>query len=296
MFRSKPVAPAAGPTVASAPPPYTPVASPVVVSSTSSASANQPMVPIHKQAAAAAPIVISKAANLAGQAASQASQLTQRVVASLPADLKDKIPSIDEVRNMHPGKAVYNAAMPYLKNEDGRLGEDTPEARSRTLQRVQWLSQWLDAKFYVPGTNYKIGLDPIISAVPMVGDAISTLLSIYVVYLTRRFHVPWWVTARMVWNVLLNAGFGTIPVLGSAFDVAYKPNMRNLNLLENWLRKEALAAGKSTKHIDAAIAKSRAEIIQAEDVPGLSHLTGSSSTSDRVAHEAQNISRLGNRY
>jgi len=160
-----------------------------------------------------------------------------------------------------PLKTIYAAVLPYLTNKDNRLGEDTPVARARNLQRIQFVTTWLDAKYKIPFTKYKIGLDPVISSVPWVGDAVSTALSCYIVYLARRFHVPWYVTAKMVWNVMLNASFGAIPIVGSAFDMAYKPNMRNLVLLEEYLRKEALAVGRDTTEIDEALRKSRAEII-----------------------------------
>ncbi|KAI8908694.1 hypothetical protein DFJ77DRAFT_472984 [Powellomyces hirtus] len=198
--------------------------------------------------------------------------LTQRVTTSMQASAKNaqaNLPTVKQVLEYHPLRLAYKAAIPYVINKDGQLGPDTPEARKRNLDRVHFVSTWLDAKYSIPFTNYKIGIDPLISAVPVVGDVISTTMSCYVVYLARRFHVPWYVTAKMVWNVLLNATFGSVPIVGSAFDVAYKPNLRNLILLEEFLKKEAVKLGNDPKIIDQALAQSRQDLwpdhIQATD-------------------------------
>lgn len=52
-----------------------------------------------------------------------------------------------------------------------------------------------------------------------------------------------------------------IPLVGSAFDVAYKPNMRNLILLQEHLRQEAINAGQDPEAIDEALRQSRAELL-----------------------------------
>ncbi|KAJ3002605.1 hypothetical protein HKX48_002244 [Thoreauomyces humboldtii] len=190
-----------------------------------------------------------------------ASTVHRKITEKLPDKYKDfKIPTVQEILAYQPVRAVTRQVVPYLTNKDGQLGDDSPAARKRALERVTFVSTWLDAKYKVPFTKFKVGLDPLINAVPVVGDVISTTLSLYVVYLTRRFHVPWQITAKMVWNVLLNSTFGAIPGIGGLFDVAYKPNVRNLLLLQDFLREEALAAGRDPQTIDAAIAKSRAEI------------------------------------
>lgn len=134
--------------------------------------------------------------------------IATKVTSKLPKPADIHIPTVNEVLAFSPAKSIYNTVIPYLANKNGELGEDTPQARARSLARVQSVSRWLDAKYKIPFTKYRIGIDPIVSAVPYIGDVVSTALSCYVVYLTRRFHVPWWITAKMVWNVMLNATFG----------------------------------------------------------------------------------------
>ena len=43
---------------------------------------------------------------------------------------------------------------------------------------------------------------------------------------------------RMVGNVILDTVFGSVPVIGSAFDVFFKANRRNVRLLRRQLEKQ----------------------------------------------------------
>ena len=53
------------------------------------------------------------------------------------------------------------------------------------------------------------------------------------IVLVAMFHyrVPRAVALRMAANVLLDVGIGAIPFVGDAFDIFFKANTRNLNLL-----------------------------------------------------------------
>lgn len=98
----------------------------------------------------------------------------------------------------------------------------------------------MDTAFGIPGTKFKVGLDPIIGLIPGAGDAIATAVSAYILILATRFRLPGNVLRQMIFNVLLETAVGTIPVLGDIFDAAYKSNIRNLALLETHLQAEAL--------------------------------------------------------
>ncbi|KAJ3052740.1 hypothetical protein HK097_005771 [Rhizophlyctis rosea] len=139
--------------------------------------------------------------------------------------------------------------------------DDAP-SRQRNFARIQQLCTLLDAKYKIPIVGITVGIDPLISAVPVIGDVVSTVLSAYIVYLTRRFKVPWTTTARMVLNVALNGSVGAIPWVGSLFDVAYKPNLRNLQLLEQHLRTEAIEKfNRDPAEVDAALARAREGLV-----------------------------------
>ncbi|CAE6443974.1 hypothetical protein BN14_06119 [Rhizoctonia solani AG-1 IB] len=85
----------------------------------------------------------------------------------------------------------------------------------------------------------KVGVDDIISAFPVWGDIVGTVLSLYQVYLSWVFGVPLAVLIRMIINVVIDLFIGIVPFFGDALDVLFKANLRNLDLLEDWLLKGA---------------------------------------------------------
>lgn len=102
---------------------------------------------------------------------------------------------------------------------------------SRRLERMRALSRLLDTKFSLPG-GFRFGIDPIIGLIPGIGDVIASTLSIWLVYDAARLGLQKRVVARMVFNVLIEAAVGTIPVLGNVVDAVWKANIRNMRLVE----------------------------------------------------------------
>lgn len=94
------------------------------------------------------------------------------------------------------------------------------------------LTNVLDRLFTIPGTNISIGLDGIVGLIPGVGDAITFLLASYIVYKAALLGMPKLVLARMIWNVLIDGIFGAIPVLGDLFDIVWKANAKNIELIK----------------------------------------------------------------
>lgn len=109
----------------------------------------------------------------------------------------------------------------------------TPEERTEErLDTLRSLSTLLDNSIRVPGTNYRIGLDPIVGMLPVAGDLPTTALSVYIVFEAASIGVPRATLARMVVNLVIDALFGSIPVVGDVFDAVWKANARNVSLLE----------------------------------------------------------------
>jgi hypothetical protein len=100
------------------------------------------------------------------------------------------------------------------------------------LARLAWL---LDSSIPIPGTPWRIGLDPLIGLFPVVGDLAGVLLSSYIVREAAALGVSRSIRARMVVNVALEGLVGMIPFAGDVFDAAYKANQRNVRLLSAWL-------------------------------------------------------------
>jgi hypothetical protein len=96
------------------------------------------------------------------------------------------------------------------------------------------ISKWLDELFRIPGTDFKIGLDPIIDFVPGIGDFLSSSVSLVVIIEAVRTRVSPSVVLRMVGNMCTNALIGAVPGIGPVFSAFFKSNKRNLGLLTKW--------------------------------------------------------------
>ncbi|GAB1540766.1 DUF4112 domain-containing protein [Scytonema sp. NUACC21] len=107
--------------------------------------------------------------------------------------------------------------------------------RIATLNRIRRLSRLMDTSLRIPGTGFRIGLDPIIGLIPGAGDLISTGFSAYIIFLATRFGLPPKTISQMIFNIALEGVVGTIPLVGDLFDAYYKSNIRNLAILESHL-------------------------------------------------------------
>ena len=108
-------------------------------------------------------------------------------------------------------------------------GESSVTALRKWAERLVTL---LDDRFRIPGTDVRFGLDPIIGIIfPGIGDAVTGTGSIGLLTLAVGRGVPRVVLWRMVLNILIDLLFGSLPIIGDIFDVAFKANRRNLELI-----------------------------------------------------------------
>lgn len=95
------------------------------------------------------------------------------------------------------------------------------------------LTRLLDGAIRIPGTDVRIGLDPILGALlPELGDALTGLLALTLLGVAYRERVPKVVLLRMLLNIGLDALLGAVPLVGDVFDFAFKANDKNLALIE----------------------------------------------------------------
>ncbi len=118
-----------------------------------------------------------------------------------------------------------------------RLRSLTPE-QERRLAGLRRIADLLDNAFVVPGTSYRVGLDPIIGLIPGIGDLISPLFTIGMLLQARGLGVPKVVQIRMLINVAIDTLVGVVPVIGDLFDFAWKSNVMNLALIELHARED----------------------------------------------------------
>jgi hypothetical protein len=105
-------------------------------------------------------------------------------------------------------------------------------------ENLDFLSHVLDEWFRVPGTSIRFGLDGIIGLVPGLGDIIGGLASTIIVVAAWVRGVPYITLVRMVVNIGIEVLLGTVPLLGDAFDIAWKANRRNYALIVRHLEQQ----------------------------------------------------------
>ena len=105
----------------------------------------------------------------------------------------------------------------------------------KSLKTIAFLANWMDTKFRIPGTQIKFGVDALLSLIPGLGDVLSTGVQVGIFGLILKEGVPFGTALKMMFNILIDAIFSSVPFLGTIADVAFKANTRNLKLLEDHL-------------------------------------------------------------
>lgn len=113
----------------------------------------------------------------------------------------------------------------------------TNHPRIHTLNRLRSLTHLLDNAIAIPGTSYRIGLDPLLGLFPGAGDYIGAALSAYIVLKAAQMGIPKAILTQMVTNILIETLVGSVPILGDLFDAAWKANAKNMALLETHVNR-----------------------------------------------------------
>ena len=130
------------------------------------------------------------------------------------------------------------------------------KSQAASLRRLRRISHLLDNAIPIPGTKHRIGLDPILGLIPGGGDLLGSVFAGYVVFKSAQMGVPQETLLKMAANIVFDTVAGTVPVAGDLFDVAWKANVKNIELLDahlgspepagkkaNWLFVAALLLG-----------------------------------------------------
>ena len=110
----------------------------------------------------------------------------------------------------------------------------------QSVARLEALARLMDGAFVLPGTTIRFGLDGLIGLIPVAGDVIAGLVSTYLIWEARQLGAPSWLIARMLANAFLDTTIGAIPVVGDAFDVLFRANMKNMASFAGTWTKRAM--------------------------------------------------------
>lgn len=111
-----------------------------------------------------------------------------------------------------------------------KIMNDDVQVETR-IKRLRYLARWMDSSIKVPGSKFTVGWDPIIGVIPVAGDIISLCLNLYILYEARRMKASISQLARIIVNIVVDFGVGTIPIAGDLFDFGFKCAERNLRVL-----------------------------------------------------------------
>lgn len=114
--------------------------------------------------------------------------------------------------------------------ENAFTGSGGPEA---ALERVRLVAHLLDEAVRIPGTDFRVGLDPILGILPGAGDAVAAALSLYPVAEAYRLGAPTETLVKMLALVAADFTVGSVPVLGTIFDAFWKANEWNVRIIED---------------------------------------------------------------
>jgi hypothetical protein len=114
--------------------------------------------------------------------------------------------------------------------------------QAQRLSALRKFARLLDSAFVVPGTRYRVGLDPFFGLLPGIGDLVSPLFAIGILWQSHDLGIPRVVQLRMIFNVAIDALLGSLPFIGDLFDFVWKANEKNMMLLEHHATQERRAA------------------------------------------------------
>jgi hypothetical protein len=124
-----------------------------------------------------------------------------------------------------------------LKSPVTRLRRLTPGQEQR-LALLRRMARLLDSAVALPGTTFRFGLDPILGLIPGLGDLVSPLFTLGIIWQARDLGISRVVLMRMIFNAAIDTLIGVIPIAGDLFDFAWKSNDMNLALLERHAYEE----------------------------------------------------------
>src|SRR3954452_18936909 len=105
---------------------------------------------------------------------------------------------------------ISNSAEVYRAGERLPARDPVIEHLANLMDRAITIGPW------------SVGLDPLLGLIPGIGDLLGGLIAMVIVVRAVQAGVPRIAIARMMTNIAIDTFIGAIPVVGDAFDFAYK--------------------------------------------------------------------------
>jgi hypothetical protein len=140
----------------------------------------------------------------------------------------------------YAGAASYAAASGYtnFKAYAASRGMTEDAARREFAESIERVARLMDGAVRIPIIG-PIGLDALLGLFPVAGDATSAAVGVMLIARSIKYGVPREIIARMLGNVLFDFLIGSIPVAGDLADMWFRANLRNVQLLREYLASDA---------------------------------------------------------
>jgi hypothetical protein len=137
----------------------------------------------------------------------------------------------------HVGGAAAHA-MTRMAAYAKASGMDLAEADRRFGRHIDRVAELMDAAVRLPVVG-PVGLDVAIGLVPVVGDLAAGAISMALVARSLRYGPPAALVSTMLANVATDVVLGAIPIVGPLFDIWFRANQRNADLMRAFLTADA---------------------------------------------------------
>ena len=133
------------------------------------------------------------------------------------------------------GQELTSGSAAYLEaaRQPGARERVIRPTRIQIERELEVLARVMDNQFVIPVLGWRFGLNAIIDLIPGIGDIATSLVAVYVLVSAVRYRVPKITLLRMAVNIAIYFVVGLLPWIGDLFDAWWKPNIRNLKLLQN---------------------------------------------------------------
>jgi hypothetical protein len=108
---------------------------------------------------------------------------------------------------------------------------------SQNRHDLEVLAKLLDEQFQGP-FGLRFGLDALIGLIPGIGDLVTSLVSSYILFRATSLKLPLPILLQMALNILIDQLIGTLPILGDFFDIYWKSNRKNVELISRYYKED----------------------------------------------------------
>lgn len=122
------------------------------------------------------------------------------------------------------------------------------------LVLIRRVARLMDDAVEIPVLGIRVGLDSVIGLIPGGGDVAGAAMGGWIVVQAARMGASPSVLGRMLMNLGLDALIGAVPLLGDLFDLVFKANRRNVQILEDHIRNPDRTRTRSRKVVWGTVA------------------------------------------